>query len=241
MLNKGMTLLLALVLCFTLMAGAQAAVSFEIDTQTQTENHAENTEAEVPVQVAGSMGTNEKAAADGDWGLSLDLDEEEDIPDEIKGIFGTDDRVMLNRMQRESWPNCAVTYLKLKFPSGATGHGTGFMIGPSYVLTCGHCVYDEQQGGWATEITVAPGSNGSKKPYGETTAIWLACMDEWYYYEESCYDLGMIKTADPIGNKCGWLGYYCPGDYELNGYAKIVGYGEGTTVMYESKGYLNGT
>ena len=242
MLKKGMTLLMALLLCLAAM-GAQAeggAVAFDQQTQTQTEIALESEDMTPGTWTEGSEGESAKAA-DGDWSLSLDFGEEDELPEEVKAIFGTDERVVVSKNKLTSWPYRAVVYLESTYPNGKIYNATGFMIGPSYVLTNGHCVYHKDDGGFAEKIVVTPARSGRTEPYGSTRSIWVSCMNEWYYDHNFRYDLGLIKTKDPIGNQTGWLGYYYPEDYELEDYVRIIGYGEGTEYLYEVEGYLSGT
>lgn len=242
MLKKGMILLTALLLCLAAM-GAQAeggAVAFDQQTQTQTEIALESEDMTPGTWTEGSEGESAKAA-DGDWSLSLDFGEEDELPEEVKAIFGTDERVVVSKNKLTSWPYRAVVYVESTYPNGKTYGGTGFMIGPSYVLTNGHCVYNAERGGFAKEIIVIPAHSGNVNPYGTTSSTWVSCMNEWYYDMDFRYDLGLIKTKDPIGNKTGWLGYYYPEDYELDDYVRIIGYGEDSDYMYEVAGYLEGT
>ena len=48
---------------------------------------------------------------------------------------------------------------------------TGTVISESHLLTATHCLYNEETGKWADEISFYPGYNGDETPYGCMTGI----------------------------------------------------------------------
>ena len=224
---------------------SRSAISFDMETQQVTETPLSDEEIAPGTEIDGvPLGE----AVDEIQGYSMPEDEvaEEDALEAqmnnqllCYSIFGSDDRQIL-RSERETYPYRTVVYLEMTFPAG-NYRGTGFMIGPHYVLTCGHCVYDSSLGGWATSIKVSPARSRNLYPYGSTYSTWLSCMSEWYYNHDWTCDLGLIKTSTDIGNTTGWLGYHTPTDAECSNYAWYIGYGQGTDYMYEATGYLQGT
>lgn len=245
MIKKALSFLLVLVLCvFTLsstMADGALAVSFNPETGVMEEVFASGTETEPQTVFAGHPGDGEPEDTEDEdpFELAMGGTLGEGMTGSEFNIFGSDDRIIL-KQQRETFPYRAVVYLDIKFPKGSV-YGTGFMIGPHYVLTNGHCVYQADKGGCAESITVYPGRSRNLKPYGSTTFVWLSCMSEWYYSEDFSCDLGLIETKAAIGNKVGWFGYFYPSDDDLYKWATLIGYGGDTGYMYESSGYLNGT
>ncbi|HEY0887349.1 MAG TPA: trypsin-like peptidase domain-containing protein [Ramlibacter sp.] len=92
-------------------------------------------------------------------------------------IIGIDQRVPITNTTDVPWRRiCA---LRITFPSGSTYRGTGFLIGPRAVATAGHCVYMKSQGGWARRIEVIPGSNGTKRPFGQVQATTFRSVGGW--------------------------------------------------------------
>jgi V8-like Glu-specific endopeptidase len=92
-------------------------------------------------------------------------------------IIGIDQRVPITNTTDVPWRRiCA---LRITFPSGATYRGTGFFIGPRAVATAGHCVYMKSQGGWARKVEVIPGSNGTKRPFGQAVATTFRSVGGW--------------------------------------------------------------
>ena len=69
------------------------------------------------------------------------------------------------------FPFSAICRLRLTFPSG-TYSGTGFYIGNSLILTCGHNLFDTAPGGGtelATAVNVRPGQ--------QNETFWLDSFD----------------------------------------------------------------
>jgi V8-like Glu-specific endopeptidase len=88
----------------------------------------------------------------------------EDGPDRNREIIGEDDRTLVTDTSVSPWSTiCA---LRMSF-RGATYVGSGCLIGPRLVLTCGHNVYDPRDG-WAEWIEVTPGMcrSASGTPFG---------------------------------------------------------------------------
>ncbi|MCI5145281.1 MAG: hypothetical protein D3923_07055, partial [Candidatus Electrothrix sp. AR3] len=81
------------------------------------------------------------------------------------------------------------------------------------VLTAGHCVYDRKDGyGWATEIYVYPGYDGSATspetgPYGRGKSTWLGSWTGWTDSGNYDNDLGYIRIDRAVGMLTGWFGW----------------------------------
>lgn len=138
-----------------------------------------------------------------------------------ESIIGPDGRVRQN--PTTAFPNRAIAYLVVRFPSGS-GSCTGWFIGPRTVVTAGHCVYSSSTNQWATSITVYPGRNGSIAPYGSTTAYRLFTVVGWTSSHSPNYDYGAIQTNGAKGNTVGWFGFRWqssnsfPGSFTVKGY-----------------------
>ncbi len=108
----------------------------------------------------------------------------------LEVIIDRDDRVRISKTTDIPWRRiCA---LKIHFPSGRIYRGTGFFIGPRAIVTAGHCVYLQNQGGWARRIEVIPGSNGASRPFGTATATMFRSVRGWVVDQKPESDYGCI-------------------------------------------------
>lgn len=105
-------------------------------------------------------------------------------------ILGTDDRVRITATTNVPWRR--VCALRISFPSGSTYRGTGFLIGPRAVATAGHCVFLHDQGGWARQVEVIPGANGTARPYGQAVSTSLRSVAGWVNSKKPESDYGCI-------------------------------------------------
>jgi glutamyl endopeptidase len=74
-----------------------------------------------------------------------------------------------------SVPWRSICQLIITRQNGSNNYGTGWLAGPSLVVTAGHCIFDPKNGGWAAAITVVPGGNGSGSP---PFSMWQAANIE---------------------------------------------------------------
>ena len=108
----------------------------------------------------------------------------------IEVIIGTDDRVRITKTSEIPWRRiCA---LRGTTHNGGGYRGTGFFISPRAIVTAGHCVYQHAQGGWARQIEVSPGANGTARPYGTVTAKQFRSVSGWVYGKKPEHDYGLI-------------------------------------------------
>jgi V8-like Glu-specific endopeptidase len=135
-------------------------------------------------------------------------------------IIGTDDRRQVTDTTR--YPYCATVKLYMNFPDGGY-MGSGVMIGPKAVLTCGHCVYGN--GNWATSIQVIPGMNGSYMPFGDAWATACMTTTAWAFDVDWTQDYAVIILDRNIGNIAGWLSIAVSSKEQLlNQWARTFGY-----------------
>ena len=105
------------------------------------------------------------------------------------------------------YPWCTTVKLFMTFPNSAQFVGSGAMISPGYVITAGHCVYSQDNGGWATSITVVPAYNSGNYPFGSANASYLYSWTGWTTSHDYDWDMGYIDLDSDIGNTVGWLGF----------------------------------
>lgn len=111
-----------------------------------------------------------------------------------------------------------ICHLEVTFPDGRTAIGTGWLSGPDTVITAGHNVFFPGAGGWAKQIRIIPGRDGSFAPFGETHGRNADVLPGWISSNgsEPRFDLGVIKTNDTaVGVKTGWFGYTVLTDSDL--------------------------
>ena len=84
---------------------------------------------------------------------------------------------------------------------------SGVLIDPLHVLTAGHCVYNEDFFGWATNVIVVPGYEDGFRPFGDASMTNLHAPMEWINDQNHDYDIGIITLDRPIGAITGWHGY----------------------------------
>jgi len=93
---------------------------------------------------------------------------------------------------------------------------SGTMRDAEVVLTAGHCVYDHGGYGWAKEIWVYPGYDGSGwdlppddsvGAYGWGHSTYFTSLAGWVYDGDYDYDLGVIEITRAVGMLTGWFGW----------------------------------
>lgn len=89
-------------------------------------------------------------------------------------------------------------------------NGTGWLAGPSTVITAGHCLHNDafaSGGGWARKVTVVAGQSWNKQPFGAVVSTRLSCADPWLRTRDRAHDIGAIHLDDPVGERVGWMKY----------------------------------
>ena len=131
-------------------------------------------------------------------------------------IFSPDDRVNVGRNNMTTFPWSTNGRMWMVF-GGNQFSGSGAMIGRSFVITAGHCVYDYGGAGWASQITFSPGQDGPPlgssfqrleyQPFGQATASSLWSFTGWTSNGDWNYDMAWIQLDRNLGDYTGWLGY----------------------------------
>jgi V8-like Glu-specific endopeptidase len=107
--------------------------------------------------------------------------------------------------------------------NGSLYGGTGAMVGPHHLLTCGHNVYSE--GEWAQKITVYPGREGKMAPYGEARVTRAYLLKSWTEERKKESDIALLVLNRSVGLLTGWGGMVSPLNSSLQGRTfHITGY-----------------
>ncbi len=121
-----------------------------------------------------------------------------------ESILASDDRIAVKDTTK--FPYSATVFILTKFPNGTFYTGSGSMVSSDGVLTAGHMIYSQKNGGWAQTVTVYPGLNGHLAPFGSANAAKLFSVEAWTKNQDSTHDIGLIRLDTPIGYKTGWFG-----------------------------------
>ncbi len=93
-------------------------------------------------------------------------------------VIGPDERVRVTDTEAHPWRTIGYIGNRYRHDDAYSFRGTGFIAGPYLVLTNGHMVYDDSRGGYATDLTFAPGQRQAcegclvVQPYGRRVAAW---------------------------------------------------------------------
>lgn len=156
-----------------------------------------------------------------------------------ESVCGSDQRVRVSNTKAVPWRwNCQ---LIITMPDGKKYLGTGFMIGPTTVLTAGHNLHEGGTfGKWATKIEVIPGRNGWSRPYGSFFAKRAHSVDGWVKDRNPNYDYGALTLRTNIGRRTGFYRVASLSTNRIkNGYLNSAGYPADKT--YGNQYYVNGS
>jgi V8-like Glu-specific endopeptidase len=121
-------------------------------------------------------------------------------------VHGVDDRVRV--FNTTGYPWRTICKLEITAANGTTWGCSGALIGPRTVLTNDHCVFMHDQGGWAKQIRVVPGKNGSSEPFGAAVSTFYHSVKGWTQGGSSNYDYAVcvLPSNKKLGNTVGWMG-----------------------------------
>lgn len=142
----------------------------------------------------------------------------------LKRIIGSDGRQWVRATTRYPWRT--IVKLFITAADGTKWIGSGAIIGPSHVLTAGHCIYIHAHGGWVRRVEVIPGMDASRRPYGRAWATNLRTYTGWIRYRQKEHDWALLTLDRKIGNRTGWMGRRTahPSDAMYRGTLNTAGY-----------------
>ncbi len=138
--------------------------------------------------------------------------------------FPPDDRVMIADTTVYPWRTICKLYITAADENQFIGSGA--MLDEFHVLTCGHCVYLHDYGGWASEIKVIPGMAGSYEPFGHAFTTYYRSYTGWIENEMIEHDWAVLTLDSSIGSQTGWMGRRTadPSDPIYTGTLNVAGY-----------------
>jgi glutamyl endopeptidase len=144
----------------------------------------------------------------------------------LEVVIGNDDRVKVDNALMSANPWRQICALRIRSQSGRIYVGTGWFIGPKALATAGHCVFLQDDGGWATSIEVIPARFGSTNPFGALRSTRFSAVDGWTMQKLRDFDYGVIHLdSDEVGLQLGNFEVASFPDAILNAInAKISGY-----------------
>ena len=114
-------------------------------------------------------------------------------------IIGGDERFRVNGTTLVPWR--WVCYLELRYPR-FLATGSGLLISPRHILTCGHNLFDHSSNSPALAISATPGCNGvANRPFGRHAAASWRPSNEFRTTGNPRFDFGLITLRQPIGNQ----------------------------------------
>lgn len=150
------------------------------------------------------------------------------------------------------YPATTAVHLAVYFggASSPTSFCSGALIGPRFVGTAGHCVF-QRSAGWVTRVDVIPGQmnsttgeTGGSKPFGTCLADAVFTVRGWKNDEKRSYDYGGVRigsctTGDRnVGVRTGTAGFHSSSDEGIAGLAvNLHGYPSGDP-LYKPGGTL---
>ena len=144
----------------------------------------------------------------------------------LEAVIGNDDRVKVANSVLSSNPWRQICALRILSQSDQLYVGTAWFIGPKTLATAGHCVFLQNDGGWAKSIEVIPARFGFSTPFGTLTSTRFSAVDGWTVESQRDFDYGVIHLdSDATGLQIGNFEVRSFSDAPLNNVTvKISGY-----------------
>ncbi|MGI6726401.1 MAG: hypothetical protein ACOX62_09495 [Christensenellales bacterium] len=200
MLRRLLTMLVALLMCVSVLSLAQARGNVTPGTPRTLED------ANIPEGIAPEAKAPE--------GLQ-------------KAILGSDNRTSVNPRE---YPYTAIALLELSAPCGCSWEATGFMISPCGMLTSANSIYCHDHHKFIDGLTAYFGVNSAGEyyyKYDGRTNYWY--FDKFLNpADEADWDYAYLLLEKPVGDTVGHFGMAALSDYDLGmEWVEVAGYGVG--------------
>ncbi len=127
---------------------------------------------------------------------------------------GDDRQRVADTQDTTAFPWRCLCRLDITSANGRRYLGTGWLAGPRTVITAGHCVYLQDDGGWASQVKVVPAYQEGSAPFGSFTSSDLHSVTGWTEQKAPPHDYGAILLPQALST--GFLGYAVYADEELS-------------------------
>ncbi|MCO4769625.1 MAG: trypsin-like peptidase domain-containing protein [Deltaproteobacteria bacterium] len=125
----------------------------------------------------------------------------------LETIIGGDDRQRIR--DTETYPWRMICQVEITWPSDSRGFvGTAWLVAPRTLVTAGHCVYDPQYGGWATELKITPGRDGSERPFSSFVSAAYSTTNHWFHNQSEDHDFAAIHLDEDAAAQVAELGHF---------------------------------
>ncbi|MBP3692612.1 MAG: trypsin-like peptidase domain-containing protein [Clostridia bacterium] len=86
------------------------------------------------------------------------------------------------------------------------GIASGYMAGPSIVVTNGHVIYDDEKKIWCEYAEVIPARDGANsQPFGIIESTTIHTSTAWIEDADFDHDWAIIELETPVGKETGWF------------------------------------
>lgn len=142
---------------------------------------------------------------------------------EVIALDASDNRVRITNTA--VWPNSVHGHIITTFPDNKQYIGSGTMVNRHHVLTAGHMVYSQTNGGWATSVQFNAAQDDSTLPFGSAFATFMFSFKDWTDSQNRDYDTAMLILNRDLGDQTGWLGLFSAVDSDLSNHIiTVAGY-----------------
>ncbi len=133
-------------------------------------------------------------------------------------INSNDDRVTVSNTT--ATPFKSICSIEATWPNGSKTSNTAAFVGPRVLITSAIAIHDKSRGGWASNVWVVPGRNGSSQPFGAQYAAGFNVPNEWVStgFGNTDFNIGWIRmpTDKVLWNRVGYaFGYETMSDSSL--------------------------